>query len=317
LQSSIVNVQSGAVNGTTTSTLSYDANAHLSYASTTGAAAKSISYTTDAAGQVMVRTQSTSGSANSPRQFYFYVNGLRVGEVGNNGTDNVDYSSAIAANGSVAGPGPFRGGSTTGASYADFDENYAAINTSSAAEAGAGATYTVRQGDTLQSIAQSLWGDAGLWYMLAEANGLTGSTSLSAGQSLTIPARVSNLHNTAQTFKPYDAGKAIGDVQPGAPVPPPAKKGGCGIFGQILAYIVASLVVAVTGNIPIVSAVLADAARQGVLIATGDQEKFSWKSVAIAGIADGVGRLIPVKIIPGGSALLNEVLHGVISGAVT
>ena len=61
-------------------TLSYDANAHLSYASTTGQAAKSISYTTDAAGQVMVRTQTTSGYADSPRQFSFYVNGLRVGE---------------------------------------------------------------------------------------------------------------------------------------------------------------------------------------------------------------------------------------------
>jgi hypothetical protein len=125
------------VSGTTTSTLSYNANAQLSYVSTTGAAAKNISYTTDAAGQVMVRTQTTNGSTTSPRQFYFYFNGQRVGEIGNNGTDNVDYATAIAANGAVGGSGPFRGGATTGTSFADFDANYAAINTGSSAEAGA------------------------------------------------------------------------------------------------------------------------------------------------------------------------------------
>jgi hypothetical protein len=88
------------VSGTTTSTLSYNANVQLSYVSTTGAAAKSISYTilrqaqdSRAAGQVMVRTQTTGGSTTSPRQFYFYFNGQRVGEIGNNGTDNSDYAT--------------------------------------------------------------------------------------------------------------------------------------------------------------------------------------------------------------------------------
>jgi len=28
-------------------------------------------------------------------------------------------------------------------------------------------------GDTLQSIAQMLWGDSSLWYVLADANGLS------------------------------------------------------------------------------------------------------------------------------------------------
>ena len=110
------------MSGTTSSTLSYDANAHLTYASTTGQAAKTISYTTDAAGQVMVRTQTTSGSTTSPRQFSFYFNGLRIGEIGNNGTDNVDYATAIAANGTAARSGPFRGGATTGTSFAKSDK---------------------------------------------------------------------------------------------------------------------------------------------------------------------------------------------------
>jgi nucleoid-associated protein YgaU len=63
-----------------------------------------------------------------------------------------------------------------GTSFADFDANYAAINTSASAEAGAGSLYNVRSGDSLQGIAQSVWGDASLWYMLAEANGLTAAS---------------------------------------------------------------------------------------------------------------------------------------------
>jgi nucleoid-associated protein YgaU len=44
--------------------------------------------------------------------------------------------------------------------------------------------YTVRSGDTLQGIAAALYGDGNLWYRLAEANGLSGNTALSEGQSL-------------------------------------------------------------------------------------------------------------------------------------
>jgi hypothetical protein len=44
LQSVISNAQYGAVNGTTTSTLSYDANGHLTQAAATGAQAKTVNY---------------------------------------------------------------------------------------------------------------------------------------------------------------------------------------------------------------------------------------------------------------------------------
>ncbi|WP_284361852.1 LysM peptidoglycan-binding domain-containing protein, partial [Candidatus Phycosocius spiralis] len=51
-------------------------------------------------------------------------------------------------------------------------------------------SYTVRGGDSLQSIAQNLWGDSGLWYKLAEANGLSGTSALIEGQTLRLPAGV-------------------------------------------------------------------------------------------------------------------------------
>ncbi|MEY2925664.1 MAG: hypothetical protein RL367_141 [Pseudomonadota bacterium] len=155
LQSQIVRTQPGQSG--TSSAFSYDKNAHLTQVVITGAQPRTINYTTDSTGQIMVRTQTNNGSTTAPRQFFFYFNGLRVGEIGNNGTDDIDYAATITANGADGGNGPFRGGSTTGTSYADFDENYAAINTSSGPESGAG-SYTVRPGDTLAGIAQSVWG---------------------------------------------------------------------------------------------------------------------------------------------------------------
>ena len=35
--------------------------------------------------------------------------------------------------------------------------------------------YTVQSGDSLQSIAQMVYGDASLWYLIADANGITGN----------------------------------------------------------------------------------------------------------------------------------------------
>ena len=40
------------------------------------------------------------------------------------------------------------------------------------------------EGDTLEAIALRLWGDASFWYMIADANGLSGSETLVAGQTL-------------------------------------------------------------------------------------------------------------------------------------
>lgn len=49
-------------------------------------------------------------------------------------------------------------------------------------------TYTVKEGDTLASIAAEFYGDASLDDYLAEVNGITDPLSLAVGQELTIPA---------------------------------------------------------------------------------------------------------------------------------
>jgi hypothetical protein len=69
-------------------------------------------------------------------------------------------------------------------------------------------------------IAQQQWRDASLWYMIAEANGLTGAQPLAAGTSLIIPDKVTNVHNSAKTFEVYDPNRALGDLSPTAAKPP-------------------------------------------------------------------------------------------------
>ncbi|WP_336943686.1 LysM peptidoglycan-binding domain-containing protein, partial [Acinetobacter modestus] len=105
----------------------------------------------------------------------------------------------------------------------------------------AATSYVVNNGDTLQSIALSVWGDASMWYMIADLNGLNTSDKLTAGQILTIPNKVTNIHNNSETFRPYSPGEAIGDTQPTvpSPPPPPKPKKKCGGIAQIVMIIVA------------------------------------------------------------------------------
>ena len=225
------------------SQFSYDVNGHLKTAVLTGGTSATITYTNDAYGQVLEREQK-SGSTMGPRQLYYYLDGNRIGDVGNDGPSRVDYATALAQRDNPVQPGAFRNGKPV--SSADFDENYEPIGPGYPGMAAS--TYTVRGGDTLASIAQALWGDSSLWYMIADANGLTGSDALIAGQTLSIPNKVTNVHNQSGVYRVYDPGEAIGDAMPtlpAEPAPPVHKHGGCGIIGQIIMVAIAVAVVAV------------------------------------------------------------------------
>ncbi|MBS0503431.1 MAG: LysM peptidoglycan-binding domain-containing protein, partial [Proteobacteria bacterium] len=201
--------------------------------------------------------------------------------------------------------------------------------------------YTVHAGETLRGVAQTLWGDADLWYKIAEANGLGANAELTEGQSLTIPSGVWRSHQNAETYKPYDAGRFIGDATPTPlyPAPAPAHHGGCGVFGKILLVVIAVAVTAVTyGALTAQGAALAggslgstiaagaiagaagSVASQTVGVATGIQDKFSFKAVGLAALSGAVGgaagKLLPQGAI-GGSKLATDVVRGAASSAVT
>jgi len=104
-------------------------------------------------------------------------------------------------------------------------------------------SYTVNEGDTLMGIAQTLFGDAKLWYLIADLNGLAmGPTDAfirgDEGRSLRIPNSDRNISNTSTNFKPYNPTEVIGDLTPSPyilPPPPPPKAKGCsGIASAIM-----------------------------------------------------------------------------------
>jgi YD repeat-containing protein len=263
---------------TNTTTNYFDVSGRMTGASIVDSYPHSFTYVTDAQGRIMQRIDSGYSQETDYR-----FNGREMGYVSNQAVTTVP-------------------GNMSQTRYADFDQAYTPVASSSSDH---NSTYTIQAGDNLRTIASSLWGDASLWYKLAEANGLNGDETLVAGRVLIVPQGVSAIHNNADTFQVYDPNRAGGDTFPGSyvepvqPQPPAAKKkGGCGVFGQIL---IAAIGVAVSFLIPpiapalgpILSGALTAAAvnvvTQGIAVATGLQDKFSWKGVALAAIGGGVG----------------------------
>ncbi|SFO54359.1 YD repeat-containing protein [Variovorax sp. PDC80] len=307
----------------------YDVNGHVKAASDPNGG-RTFTYWTNAEGQVLQRDEYMSGAymplglPNKNRSHrYFYFDGKRVGNVGNDGTEREDYAQQLAREPNASGPDS-KYKKFTPTNSADFDENYQPIN--SYYPSATPGNYTVRAGDTLESIARAVWGDASLWYMLADANGLDGQPSapLVANTVLVVPNRVTNVHNTSETFRPYDPGKAMGDTSPTLPEPffPPSKdKEKCGGFGQIIQVVVTAVVAYFTGYYlgwGVAGGAAAGAAGsiagQTAGIAMGVQDSFSWKAVGLAAIGGAVGGVLNVEgLLP---KVDNLFVDGAIRGAV-
>lgn len=179
------------------------------------------------------------------------------------------------------------------ANVVDFDFGYARVSASyPSASPGA---YTVRSGDTLQSIAQTAYGDGSLWFRIAEANGLASGNDLKVGQTLNIPNRVSTISNNASTFKPYDPSRIEGDKTPSLATPVPKKKHNW--FAQLVQVVVAVAVaifapelLGITSSFwaGVVGGALGSAAGQLAGMAMGTQSSFDWKGVALGAIGGGM-----------------------------
>lgn len=158
---------------------------------------------------MLQRDEADGPFTGAPRQINYLFDGVQLGGISNDGTDDVDYVASIARHRTLAGAGPFRNGATFATAIADFDQSYTPINGFDSGRIAG--RYTVQDGDTLASIAQAVWGDASLWYMIADANGMASGQGLAAGMTLAIPDKVVNLHNGAGTFKVYDPNRAQGE----------------------------------------------------------------------------------------------------------
>jgi hypothetical protein len=215
----------------------YDAQGRLTQAGVGDYLNRAVIFTNDELGQIIRRDESRpytapAAQAGSPHEVWYRFAGRQLGYTGNNGSNDMGTSASIQER-QIAAPTPgnagtFRNSSAYGISYADFAQSYDPLN-SYAQGSGAG-QYTVHSGDTLQSIAQSIYGDGNLWYKIAEANGLSAGASLIEGRTLMLPAGVTKNSHNADTFRPYNPQEAIGDLSPTNAKPP--KKPKCGGFVQ-------------------------------------------------------------------------------------
>jgi YD repeat-containing protein len=218
------------------SKLQYDVNGNLVTATDTYAG-RLLKYVNSFDGKVLVRKEETP--RYTKQHNYFYFNGIGIGDIGDDGPSYRDYATVLAdaqRKKSTSNEQEYRP-----VIAADFDANYVPVGRQSGVSSG---SYSVQAGDSLMGIAAQLWGDKSLWYLLADANGLRGTERLAPGATLTLPNVTStNLHHSAETFRPYNPGAAMGDVNPTLPeIPPPPippQKGGCGGIAMIVMVVVA------------------------------------------------------------------------------
>ncbi|WP_343638233.1 LysM peptidoglycan-binding domain-containing protein [Roseateles sp.] len=232
--------------GDATSQLFYNTNGHQSQL--VEGQSRTVNYFNSAQGLVLRREDIRNNRLTYERRFYYAAN-RRIGEIGNDGPSRVSYAEQLARTSETPKQQRERLSNPAPVTSVDFDQNYEPIGPDY--PPATASSYTVRGGDTLSSIAQSVWGDAAMWYLIADANGLRGTETLVEGQVLSIPNKVANIHNNASTFRPYNPGEAIGRVDPTLPDPPPppmSSGGGCGGLGAFVMIVVAVVVTIYTAG---------------------------------------------------------------------
>ncbi len=229
--------------------------------------------------------------------------------------------------GNLLGSFEYRTGSS-GPGAANFGVNPTPV--SDQYPGSAPSSYVVQENDTLRSVAAAVYGDANLWYIIADGNNVRNDGDLSPGQLLKIPNRIVDARNASDTFRPYSSSEVIGDVNPrlpDIPMPPPPKKK-CGGLLQALIVVVAIVVTVYTagaasaalGATAATSATVAGSAIAGAAVvgaagaaagsiasqltamAFGMQSSFSWSAVGSAALSGGLTAGVTAAI-PGLSAM--------------
>ncbi|MBA2711692.1 MAG: hypothetical protein H0U57_14025 [Tatlockia sp.] len=87
---------------------------------------------------------------------------------------------------------------------------------------GNSGTYTIHSGDSLDSIALQAYGDSSLWYLIADANGISDRQAASqfhTGQRLIIPAVAIKQHQNTNTHQVISNADILGDLSATLPIP--------------------------------------------------------------------------------------------------
>lgn len=139
-------------------------------------------------------------------------------------------------------------------------------------------TYTLQPGDTLESVAQQVYGDSSLWYLIADANGISDrkasvggdKSPIRAGQRLTLPPVATGQHHTNATHKVLSSTHMLGNTAATAalPTPRPPKPKHHSIWSKVIVAVVATVATVLTaGALGVLAG--ATASSLGTLISTG------------------------------------------------
>ncbi|HEY5799686.1 MAG TPA: LysM peptidoglycan-binding domain-containing protein, partial [Burkholderiaceae bacterium] len=304
-------------------------------------------FATDHEGTVMeeheVHRYSPAGDNNTPFQInHRYTKNLTMGgrtwgSLTNTGMPQGSYRidntiAPVTSDEDAPPPPPWRA-----EQVADFDQNFVSVMATGAV---GGSVYTVRAGDTLKSIAASRWGDEGLWYLLADANGLAPNGEpngeLTAGQTLRVPNHQGGTaHHSGFTSRPQVASQSnnigLGDF---APAPTSRQCNVTTIVALSAISIVAGLAtggaaMAIMGPVmagTLLGAVIAgaaagfgaSAAAEAYKLITADKSdpnrpKFGWSTVAAVAVGTLAGAA--GAVVGAGVASLSSVLGEVTNSA--
>jgi YD repeat-containing protein len=162
-------------------------------------------------------------------------------------------------------------------------------------------TYTAQQGDTLQGIAAALYGNPSLWFVIAEANGLeiVGSTlpNVKAPQK-----KGDKCIQIIAIIIIVVVAVVVSVVTFGAATAAASAAAAAGISAVAATAIAVGVGIVVGAALGVLGSIL----TQGLLIAIGYQDEFSWDQVATAGItgaisgaAAGLGAAVKAGVIVG------------------
>lgn len=288
-------MSSGAPNAVTTwSTSSYDVNGYLiGNSKDESVSANSPDFVNNVDGMLLQRRQTIDEAGNA--------------EYGPDWWDRV--ATQIVANGRVfastglglnlANPNLALGGGVTVPNVVSFDgANLPYQSIDSNKPGNSPGAYRVSAGETLRSIALRCYGDTELWYLIADANGLTGAEPLVAGRMLSLPGTAGTVHNNVETFKPYDPA-----VLTGASANPVAlgdSHCGAQVLSLLVNLVVTAVVTFVVGMAltPFIGpaawvvggaagSFVGSLASQGVLVAMKAQDEIEWNQAYSAAIIGG------------------------------
>ena len=184
-----------------------------------------------------------------------------------------------------------------------------------------------------------IYGNPSLWFVIADANGLTGDEKLVAGTVLKIPNTVELGRLTSETHAVYNESEIVGSRLPNLKAPPPDDSAKCAAIGAIIGVILLAIVGVILSIVTIGIAAPAAAAAVGaaagaaagiiagvlvgaaigaviafsisalsqlILVGAGLQKEFDWTQVLadtavgfISGGVAGLGQLLSAGILVG------------------